>query len=547
MQSAKEALVTGRSNQMTEFRVAPDFILPPNHFQTLHFLETTPQESRTPNVTLFRHTEPARQSVGIHDVYERMDLLEMQKEVWRQLHHYGRRKDNIATPIPVKENTHPKTKASPVEIFSRAKLSIANMVDRAGYGLLEMQRTPGLFEQTLVDKALQLLNDSSRGIIHAADMIRPRRKYPLVLASAVVLALAIVACGPTPPNNGTPQTSVSQSDCAYIPPNQQYGKLLDIGSHGGSAISKKDYVATRKNINCANPGDDVVKEIYSPRTIIYDKSFLLGNVSSIRENLLDLKASGQYPIIRVATSYTDTQDWEQFNADDAEKMGENLARALQDIQGFPIRPIIVFGNEPNLNHEWKGGADPKAFAQSLFSFMMGLDKASGPNYRNFQVFFPALSHSIDGQNGIKPDVFIKITFQELDRLIKSSSNKFAGGPQARNFDGIAINLWEKDMNGMNDSLTTQAILFRLYAKYFNYAIREVITEYGAVAGGRAFDNCSDAETWERLNNPLIKAYLRGGLKSAHNLLALTIGCFEDGRVVPGIIRFADSEASLAGN
>lgn len=324
----------------------------------------------------------------------------------------------------------------------------------------------------------------------------PRRERQTTLARA-----QNTACGQTVTGNETYTTNI-----------------LSLGGNIAAQNNPANYKQIRQAYNCANPNNNAAKTSYIPITVIYDLYFLKGNTTTIANNLTAMKQYGLYPIIRVA-SYMSGQNWIKLNVqpggtDDANIMGKNLGDALRSMNGFPQPPIVLFGNEPNLDAEWGGNANPEEFRNAFISFTKGMGAG------NFAIYFPALSYGGTGNNS--PSPFLTAFF--------------SGNPTfPQKIDGAALNIYGQDFASAQSQYNDQLAALNAYSAFFKSPIKTVISELGPIRNGQADETCT-AE-WQQLSNNLVSGYIKNPLTIA------TMACFGD-LTAPAVVSYDQQTAQL---
>ncbi|MDO8610187.1 MAG: hypothetical protein Q7R95_06555, partial [bacterium] len=245
-------------------------------------------------------------------------------------------------------------------------------------------------------------------------------------------------------------TSKAATDtCSDPTGTEQYTSTISsIGSHLAANNNPENYKQIRKLYNCQNPppagGSSNIKTSYIPVVVIYDLFFLKGNVSGIKQNLEDMKKYGLYPVIRIGSYTKDNGDWiKLYPPTDAVIMAQNLSSALNQITGFPEKPIVSYFAEVNINLEWEGQTNPSEFAESFAAFYDAI------GIGNFQLYFPSLSYGANISNGITPADFLQQFF---------ASNKFGN----RKLDGVDLNIYGTNYDDVKSQYTTQKSAFDNY-------------------------------------------------------------------------------------
>lgn len=315
--------------------------------------------------------------------------------------------------------------------------------------------------------------------------------------------------------SSTPNVANNPENCTTPTGNETYSGILPMGPHITNHISLGNIRDVRTIYNCDNTNSQDVLTKYIPVTAIYDLLFLKGDVEAIRQSLEEMKKYGLFPIIRVS-SYTDNSGiWIKIGKEDARIMGQHLAQALNQVPGFPRKPVVLFGNEVNLHSEWGGQTNPSDFAQVFASFMDGM--SSG----NFDIYFPALSYGATDAIGIQPAHFLQQFFAEPG---------FAG----KKLQGVGLNIYGPDNNSVHNQKNSQLSTFNQYSSFFSTSIESVITELGPTRDGAAFFNCETGDNWPQAASPLINAY-----RVDPAAVMATFGCF--GSKTPLVIlHFDDS-------
>lgn len=311
--------------------------------------------------------------------------------------------------------------------------------------------------------------------------------------------------------------SQAQENCPDPTGQETYTQNIQaFGPHIAANNNPVNYKQLRKLFNCLNPGD----RSFIPTTVVYDLFFLKSGAQVIQNNLTEMKKYGLFPIIRVA-SYTDgAGNWIKLHPPtDAKIMGENLAKALNNVGGFPQKPIVVFWNEPNLNMEWAGQTNPTEFAESFAVFFDAMGQG------NFQIFFPGLSYGARAGIGISPSQFLTGFFR---------SQKFG----ARKLDGVDLNIYGTDYADIQAQYAGQIAPFAAYLANFNQPLKTIIGELGPVAGGRAVEDCAAAGVWTNVAGPIIQALVRNPSASF-----ATLGCF-GGNTYPAVAKSDGTNVKL---
>ena len=304
--------------------------------------------------------------------------------------------------------------------------------------------------------------------------------------------------------------------------NEAYnGGILYLGTNIAAQNSPDNYKQIRLAYNCANSNDSVAKSSYIPVTVIYDLFFLKGDTTTIANNLAAMKQYGLYPIIRVA-SYTSNGNWIKLvilpgGTNDRYIMGQHLADALGKVGGFPQTPIVLFGNEPNLDAEWGGDANANEFREAFIDFTKGMNAAGNNNYL---IYFPALSYGVTGNNS--PANFLAGFF--------GNNSTF---PQK--IDGAALNIYGQDFTSVQSQFNSQVAALNSYSNYFNGSLKTVISELGPIRNGQADANCTSE--WQQLAKDLTAGYLKNPLTIA------TMACFGN-TTSPAVITYNQQTAQL---
>ncbi|OGK21173.1 hypothetical protein A2866_00165 [Candidatus Roizmanbacteria bacterium RIFCSPHIGHO2_01_FULL_39_8] len=300
---------------------------------------------------------------------------------------------------------------------------------------------------------------------------------------------------------------------------ESYNGILVLGPHATNHRDAGNLVQTRKFYNCDNAASSEVKSSFIPYTVIYDLFFLKGDVNAIKQNLEDLKKYGLYPVIRVASYTNGAGVWIKVGPSDARIMGQNLAAALNQVSGFPKRPIVLFGNEVNLHAEWEGQTNPEEFTQSLAAFMDGM--GSG----NFDIYYPALSYGADGNNGLRPADFLSRSF---------GSQALAG----KKLVGVGLNIYGADNGSIQSQFGTQTGAFSTYGSYFNQPLAAIITEMGPTDDRGVVADCSSEGPW-----PGAAVNVINGYKNAPSGSLATMTCFTNDSPLT-VIHFDDTPPRL---
>ncbi len=345
--------------------------------------------------------------------------------------------------------------------------------------------------------------------------IRRSRFTPFLIIGSLLFYVILQLYIATP---GSKQTTRSlASECGQsVTGNEVYSGLLKIGPKVATNIGAANYKQIRESYNCQNEGN--VRNGYIPTTVIYDLFFLKSG--DIAQDLRDMKKYGLYPIIRVASYMTDENWIKLFPPTDAKIMGEKLSAALSQVGGFPQKPIVYFGNEPNLHAEWGGKTNPDEFAQSFATFIDAMGNG------NFSIYFPPLSYGANGGNGISPQDFLSGFF---------TSASFAG----KKLSGAAFTIYGSDYANIKSQLADQTQAVERFPNFFNQPPGILISEMGPIRGGGAISDCNAGSDWQNLAKPIISDFLN----DPQAPLA-TMACFTQTQTLPVVINYTNGQNQL---
>lgn len=142
-----------------------------------------------------------------------------------------------------------------------------------------------------------------------------------------------------------------------------------------------NYQQIRERYNAADPG---IQNQMIPVTVILTTRDT-ANLSWLLQNFQAMQHYGLQPIIRIASSSLGASGWGRISISEAQTAAQTLNQAFSQV-GFPQKPIVYFGNEPNLPNEWGGQADANSFSQAFAAFIL----AAGGN-PSFQIFVPPMA------------------------------------------------------------------------------------------------------------------------------------------------------------
>lgn len=359
-------------------------------------------------------------------------------------------------------------------------------------------------------------------------VVRPQNKFGLfflILLLFLVVSLQLYIASPTRPKQIIFSNAQNAGCSEIITGNEKYGdKIMPIGPNIAAQNSPENYRQIRLAYNCQNTNNQAVKSNFIPVTVIYDLFFLKGDAATIANNLVVMKQYGLYPIIRVA-SYTSGGSWIKLTFDpkgtnDRYLMGANLAEAISKVSGFPQQPVVLFGNEPNLDEEWGGDANGNEFREAFIDFSKGMASKTSGN-KNYLLFFPALSYGGTGKNS--PSVFLSAFF--------SNPSTFA-----QKIDGAALNIYGSTFASIQSQYNDQSANLNAYSNNFDTPIKTLISELGPTRQGQADQNCQSDE-WRQLSSDVISGYIKNPPTFA------TMACFGN-TTLPSVIDYTQGTGQL---
>lgn len=270
------------------------------------------------------------------------------------------------------------------------------------------------------------------------------------------------------------------------PPSDYQGcPVAQSGPFIAANTDPKNYTQIRNQYNAANPQ---IKNQLIPVTVIYTTADL-ANPTWLKNNLEAMKAAGLQPVIRIASSSFGAGGWGQISPQEAQKAAQNLNQALS-VAGFAQKPVVYFGNEPNLKQEWGGNPDPNSYAKSFAAFIEGA--GSDPSFQIYAT--PVAGH----QGGAE--------FNYLETVLsyKLSNDKTI----AESIQGAAITVYDSDPAKM-------AEIQRQYEEFYaKYGIENIaIVELGPLVGGQLLQKPKDMARWRQIMSQVFQA-----LKSRPDLL-----------------------------
>lgn len=348
----------------------------------------------------------------------------------------------------------------------------------------------------------------------------------LFIFIGLVLSIQFLTIFITIKNNTQYKPRAQNTTCPDPTGTENYESIImPIGPNIAANNNPANYLQIRKLYNCQNTTLNAVKTSFIPTTVIYDLNFLKNGSEAIKQNLLAMKKYGLYPIIRVATYMGQipgcsedcwTKPYNPTTTDEnVVSMATNLSKALNEVNGFPDKPVVVFLNEVNLNTEWQGEANPKEFAKSFYEFYSTMKTG------NFFLFFPPLSYGANIENGITPSQFL--------------SEFFDAGyfNQTKYINGAAFNIYGESYESIKQQFAEQMDNISSYKNYFYTTIGRVITELGPVVRGSALYQCqSMKDQWESSAGTIVNSYIsdqgRPGIA--------TMACFGD-ITYPAIVNY----------
>ncbi|MFH1840541.1 MAG: hypothetical protein ABH807_00045 [Candidatus Shapirobacteria bacterium] len=261
---------------------------------------------------------------------------------------------------------------------------------------------------------------------------------------------------------------------ACSPPQDYSGcSISQTGPKIAGNINIDNYAQIRELYNQANP-DLINQQI--PVTIIYTVEDLkpayfndaIGNLQAMQKN-------GLIPVIRLAGSMGET--WNPITTEEAQTSAQTLNRLFSQLRfydnGQAIKPVVYFGNEPNLPSEWGGTADANSFAQAFAGFI----EAAGSS-RTFQIFVPPVATH---QGGVEYNFMQTILNQKLTN----------GQTIAASVDGVALTIY-------NDSPRSLATLYQELTNFYQTnGVKNnfIISEVGPLINGNLLQNENDQNAW----------------------------------------------------
>lgn len=286
---------------------------------------------------------------------------------------------------------------------------------------------------------------------------------------------------------GQNEAETETATCQDPDGTETYEGTVTLGPHMANNNNPANYKQVRRLYNCES-GNENVKTSFIPTQVLYDLLFLKGSVEGITANLNEMKQYGLYPIIRVGSYTGGDNNWIKIGPDDAKIMGQNLALALNEIEGFPQKPIVIFGNEVNLHNEWGGQANAEEFATSTASFIDGMGQG------NFKIYFPSLSYGADGTNGITPSQYISEFFA-------------APGFEGKKLDGYSLNIYGSSYESIQTQYDNQKAPFDENASFFNATPGVVIGEIGPTDNVSIIYDCAPDGPWPPGAKPVFDGFI----------------------------------------
>jgi len=257
--------------------------------------------------------------------------------------------------------------------------------------------------------------------------------------------------------------------------------VAQIGPKIAANIDPKNYQQIREQYNQANPA---VTNQQIPVTIIYTTSDLNPtNLSATVANLQAMQQYGLHPIIRISSSVIGTQGWDRITPQEAQNVAQTLNQALSLVH-FSQKPIVFFGNEPNLPEEWGGQVDTSSFAQAFAAFI----QSAGTN-RQFKIFFPPVASHQEGAEY----AFLQ---QILNYRLPS------GATIGQSVDGATLTIYN------NNSQTLSALYQQLTQFYQQNGIGNfAISEIGPLINGRLLQNQGDISRWTSIMSQVFRDFI----------------------------------------
>jgi len=254
--------------------------------------------------------------------------------------------------------------------------------------------------------------------------------------------------------------------------------IAQVGPQIAANIDPKNYQQIREQYNQASP---TIAKQQIPVTLIYTTSDLSQeNLQQTTANLEKMKQYGLHPVIRISSSVIGAQGWDRITPQEAQTAAQTLNRALSQIQ-FSQKPIVYFGNEPNLPEEWGGQADASSFAQTFASFIQAAE-----TNRQFQIFIPPVAGHQEGAE-----------YNFLQKILNYSLPN--GSTIGQSVDGAALNIYNTDSQALS-SLYQQLTQFYQQSGIGNF----VISEIGPLVNGRLLQNQEDVDRWASIMSEVFR-------------------------------------------